>query len=227
MNVVLVHGAWADGSSWARVVERLQDRGHRVSAVHLPMTSLEADVDATRRAIDTDDATVLVGHSYGGFVISSAAVGESSVEALVFVAAYAPIRGETIASISHAAKEMPGGHAIVYGDDGWTSVDRAAYGRALGADLPVATQRVLAAVQAPTHRSCLTTALTDMAWATLPCHYVVSTDDQILDPALQREFAERTNAHVTEISGSHLALLSHPDAVADAIEAATTPRASQ
>jgi len=219
MNVVLVHGAWADGSSWSGVIEMLQARGHRAVAVQLPMTSLEADVDATRRAIVKAGASVVVGHSYGGFVMSAAALGVPTVRALAFVAAYAPMPGESIASISHAAAEMPGGHAIVYGDDGWTSVDVDRFGVALGADLPASTQRLLAAVQGPTHVSCLITPATDVAWEFLPCHYVVSTDDQILDPALQYQFAHRTGARVTEVAGSHLALLSHPEAVTDAIEA--------
>ena len=219
MNVILVHGAWADGSSWSGVIEILQARGHRAVAVQLPMTSLEADVDATRRAMVNAGASVVVGHSYGGLVMSAAAVGSSTVQALVFVAAYAPTRGESIASISHAAAEMPGGHAIIYGDDGWTSVDIERYGAALGADLPAPTQQVLAAVQGPTYVSCLITPATEIAWDSLPCHYVVSTEDQILDPTLQYEFARRTGARVTEVAGSHLALLSHPKLVADAIEA--------
>ena len=221
MNVVLVHGAWADGSSWSGVVHELQERGHRVHAVQLPMTSLEADVETTKRAILAQGATVVVGHSYGGFVMSAAALGAPTVQALVFVAAYAPNRGETIASISHAAREMPGGHAIIYGDDGWTSVDVDRYGPALGADLPLSTVNVLAAVQGPTHVSCLITPATDTAWDTLPNHYVVSTEDQILDPGLQFEFARRINARVTEVPGSHLAVLSFPSVIADAIDAAS------
>jgi pimeloyl-ACP methyl ester carboxylesterase len=220
MNVILVHGAWADGSSWSGVIETLQARGHRAVAVQLPMTSLEADVEATRRAIVKAEASVVVGHSYGGFVISAAAVDAPTVQALVFVAAYAPRRGESIASISHAAAEMPGGHAIVYGDDGWTSIDPDRYGAALCADLPVATQQILAAVQGPTHVSCLVTPAADVAWESLPCHYVVSTEDQILDPALQHEFAHRIRARVTEVAGSHSALLSLPGIVTDAIQAA-------
>jgi pimeloyl-ACP methyl ester carboxylesterase len=220
MNVVLIHGAWADGSSWSGVIEALHARGHQVDAVQLPMTSLEADIDATRRAIDKIGATVVVGHSYGGFVMTAAAAEMPTVQSLVFVAAYAPTHGETIASISHAAAQMPGGQAIIYGDDGWTSVDPDQFGPALGADLSLETQRILAAVQGPTHVSCLITALdTDIAWQGLPCHYVVSTNDQILDPALQRKFAARIDARVTEIPGSHLALLSHSTTVADAIGA--------
>jgi len=219
MNVVLVHGAWADGSSWSGVIKMLQARGHRAVAVQLPMTSLEADVDSTRRAIVKAGASVVVGHSYGGLVMSVAATDTPTVRALVFVAAYAPMPGESIASISHTAAEMPGGQAIIYGDDGWTSVDIDRYGAALGADLPTPTQQLLAAVQGPTHVSCLITPATDIAWKSLSCHYVVSTDDKILDPALQYQFAHRTAARVTEVAGSHLALLSHPKAVADAIEA--------
>lgn len=220
MNVVLVHGAWADGSSWALVVERLQTAGHRVVAAQLPMTSLEADVDATRRAVARIDADIVVGHSYGGVVISAAADAMPSVRALVFVAAYAPEVGETLASISEEAAEMPGGHAIVYAEDGWTSVAEDAYGEALAHDLPRTTQDVLAAVQTPTHVSCFVTANTVAAWAGLPCFSVVATEDRILDPELQRDHARRIDAHVTEVAGSHLVLLSHADEVSTAIRTA-------
>jgi pimeloyl-ACP methyl ester carboxylesterase len=159
MNVVLVHGAWADGSSWSGVIEALHARGHQVDAVQLPMTSLGADIDTTRRAIEKIGATVVVGHSYGGFVMTAAAADMPTVQSLVFVAAYAPTHGETVASISHAAAQMPGGRAIIYGDDGWTSVDPDQFGSALGADLSLDTQRILAAVQGPTHVSCLITAI--------------------------------------------------------------------
>ena len=219
MNVVLVHGAWADGSNWAAVIEALQARGHRAVAVQLPMTSLAADVDTTRRAIVKAGATAVVGHSYGGFVMSIAAVDTPTVRALVFVAAYAPERGESVASISHAAAEMPGGHAIIYGEDGWTSVDVDRFGAALGHDLCAPLQQVLAAVQGPTHVSCLTAPAPEIAWKSLPCHYVVATDDRILAPALHYDFARRAGARVTEVAASHLVLLSHPKEVADAIEA--------
>ena len=221
MELVLVHGAWADGSSWSEVIRVLQDRGHAVTAVQLPMTSLEADIEATRRAVAAAPApVVLVGHSYGGFVISAAAVGLAAVRALVFVAAYAPEEDETVASISERGADTAGGHAIRWGDDGWTHVDPDGFGSALAHDLPEATQRVHAATQGPTHVSCFTTPAGGSAWRTLPSHYVLATQDAILDPGLQQRFAERTAATVTRVQSSHLAMVSHPEEVAHAIETA-------
>lgn len=221
MELVLVHGAWADGSSWNEVIRVLQERDHRVTAVQLPMTSFEADVEATRRAVAAAAApVVLVGHSYGGFVISAAAVPPSAVRALVFVAAYAPEEHETVASISRQGADMPGGHAIRYGEDGWTRVDPHGLGHALAHDLPEATQRVLAATQGPTHVSCLTTPAGGSAWRTVPSHYVLATEDAILDPELQEHFVGRLSGPATRLRASHLVIMSHPEEVAHAIETA-------
>lgn len=221
MKVVLVHGAWADGSSWSEVIRILQDHGHAVTAVQLPMTSLEADTETTRRAVVAAAApVVLVGHSYGGFVISVAAAQLPVVQALVFVAAYAPEEQDTVASMSHQGADMPGGHAIRYGDDGWTHVDIHGFGSALAHDLPEATQRALAATQGPTHVACLTTPARGSAWRTLPSHYVLATEDAILDPNLQQRFAERIAAPVTKVRASHLVMMSHPEQVAHVIETA-------
>lgn len=221
MALVLVHGAWADGSSWNEVIRVLQEHGHAVTAVQLPMTSLEADVETTRRAVASAAVpVVLVGHSYGGFVISAAAVQLPTVRALVFVAAYAPEEQETVASISRQGAEMSGGRAIRYRSDGWTHVDADEFGNAIAHDLPRGRQRVLAATQGPTHVSCLTTPAGGSAWRTLPSHYVVATDDAVLDPGLQEHFVHRTGASVTRVPASHAVIISHPEQVAHVIELA-------
>lgn len=220
-NIALVHGAWSDGSSWQAVIAALQEAGHQVAAVQLPLSSLDDDITWTRREIATFDGPVtLVGHSYGGTVISGAARDNEQVNALVFVAAYAPDHAETIGVLTEQGASMPGRAAIRSGDDGWTSLDPVEFAPALAADIPAATARVLTAVQKPTHFRCFTTPPGPGAWRVLPSAYVLSRDDQILDPGLQRWFADRTNATLTELASSHLSLVSHPDEVAAAILAA-------
>ncbi|MGW9042309.1 alpha/beta fold hydrolase [Streptomyces lydicus] len=217
-NVVLVHGAWSDGSVWQAVIADLQEKGHHALAVQLPLTSPADDIACTRRQIATVDGPVtLVGHSYGGVVISGAAQENDQVTGLVFVAAYAPDEAETIATLSARGAATRGRAAIRFSEDGWTTLDPDLFGDALGADLPAATTRVLAAVQKPTHGACFASPSGRGAWHYLPCAYVLSADDRILDPGLQRWFAERTGATVTELRSSHLSPVSHPAEVAGAI----------
>ncbi|MCK7625254.1 alpha/beta hydrolase [Streptomyces sp. RS10V-4] len=222
-NVVLVHGAWSDGSVWQAVIATLQDEGHRVLAIQLPLTSLEEDIAWTRRQIATFDGPVtLVGHSYGGMVISGAAHHNARVTALVFVAAYAPDESETLRMLSGRGTATRGRDAIRFSNDGWSTLDPDLFRDALGADVPATTTRVLAALQKPTHSACFSTPSGRGAWRDLPCAYVLSTDDQILDPGLQRWFAERTNATVTALRSSHLSPVSHPQEVAAAISGCCT-----
>ncbi|MGV9247682.1 alpha/beta fold hydrolase [Streptomyces sp. NPDC003710] len=217
-NVVLVHGAWSDGSVWQAVIAALQDDGHRVLAVQLPLTSLDEDIAWTRRQIATfDEPVTLVGHSYGGMVISGAARDTSQVTALVFVAAYAPDESESLRTLTGRGATAEGRSAIRIGADGWSTLDPDLFRDALAADVPATTTRVLAAVQRPTHPACFSSPSGRGAWRDLPCAYVVSVDDRILDPGLQRWFAQRANATVTELPSSHLSPVSHPADVAAAI----------
>lgn len=221
-HVVLVHGAWSDGSIWQDVIRGLQDRGHDALAVQLPMTSLADDIEWTRRHLRMLDPPVtLVGHSYGGMVTSAAATGDSPVRSLVFVAAYAPDQSESVVTLSGQGAAMPGRDAIRFGEDGWTTVDPARFHDALGYDLPLNTTNMLAAVQKPTHVDCLVAPAGLAAWQELPCSYVVSTHDNILDPALQRWFADRANADVTQLPSGHLSLISHAHQVAVVIDSAS------
>ncbi|MFB7629596.1 alpha/beta fold hydrolase [Streptomyces sp. NPDC056149] len=227
-NVLLVHGAWSDGSIWREVVGDLHDRGHHVLAVQLPMTSLADDIAWTRRHIDALTGPVtLVGHSYGGTVISGAAYDDPRISSLVFVAGYAPDEGETIPMLSDKGAKMPGRTAIHFDPDGWSTLNPEQFGNALAHDLPPRVARTLAAVQKPTHGTCLATPAPPAAWHALPCGYVLSTDDRMLDPGLQQWFATRTQATRTELPTSHLSPLTHHEAVATAITRmlpAKTPR---
>ncbi|MFB8282679.1 alpha/beta fold hydrolase [Nocardia colli] len=217
-NIVLVHGAWSDGSLWQEVIAVLDGQGHRVRAVQLPLTSLSDDVAWTRREISSFDGPVtLVGHSYGGMVISGAAEHNEQVDSLVFVAAYAPEEGETVASLSGRGAKMLGGEAIRFAEDGWSIIDPAEFADVLAADLPAVTGRALAAIQKPTHGACFSQPAGPGGWRDLPCTYLLSLEDRIFDPELQRWFAERTNATLTELHSSHLSPLTHPEDVAAAI----------
>lgn len=226
-NVVLVHGAWSDGSSWWSIITALHDEGHRVLAVQLPLTSLEDDIAWARREIATFDGPVtLVGHSYGGAVISGAARHNAQVTALVFVAAYAPDTSETIAMLSGRGAPARGREAIRFHGDGWSTLDPDLFADALAADVPETTIRVLTAMRRPTHSACFATPAGRGAWHDLPCTYILSTHDQILAPGLQRWFAERANAALTELHSSHLSPVAHPTEVAAAIGEALEVRPS-
>ncbi|MFC9435633.1 alpha/beta fold hydrolase [Nocardia sp. NPDC057030] len=217
-NVVLVHGAWSDGSLWQEVVAVLDEQGHRVRAVQLPLTSLIDDIAWTRREISSFDGPVtLVGHSYGGMVVSGAAEHNEQVDALVFVAAYAPEEGETVSSLSGRGAKMPGGEAIRFAEDGWSIIDPAEFADVLAADVPAAKRRALAATQKPTHGACFSQPAGPSGWRDLPCAYLLSLEDRIFDPGLQRWFAERTNATLTELHSSHMSPIAHPEDVAAAI----------
>lgn len=220
-NIVLVHGAWCDGSSWAAVIPPLLRAGHRVLAVQNPLTSLVDDIAVTRRAVSTMDGPVaLVGHSYGGAVISGAAAGNPQVAGLVFVAAYAPAEGETVLGLGEKFAPGPGGAAIRATDDGWLTLDPALFGEVFAADVDPEQAAVLAAVQKPTHGACFGSPAGPTAWSDLPCAYVLSEQDKMINPELQRWLAERMDADVTAIASSHASPVSHGSAVADVIGAA-------
>lgn len=220
-TVVLVHGAWSDGSVWAEVIAVLHRTGHVAHAVQLPATSLADDIAWTRRELDRIDGPVtLVGHSSGGMVISGAAHGRGQVDSLVFVAGYVPDEGDSLVTLNDRGTPMPGGRAIRFDEDGWSTIDPDLFHDVLAADVPARTARVLAATQKPTHGTCFTAPAGRPAWRTLPTAYVRSTADRILDPALQRQMAVRAGAVLTDLPASHLTPVSHPGEVAAAIRAA-------
>jgi pimeloyl-ACP methyl ester carboxylesterase len=222
-NVVLVHGAWADGSSWSKVISRLQAAGLHVTAVQNPLTSLEDSVAATRGALAQQDGpTVLVAHSWGGTVISEVG-NDPKVTGLVYVAARAPDAGEDFVALS---QKFPTGpvRAGVQEHDGFTKLSEDAFLKYFANGVDRKTAEVLYAVQEPTAASLFTGRTTAAAWRNKPSWYAVSKQDYTINPDLERFLAKRMNATTVELDAGHLSLVSQPDKVADLILAAAGRR---
>jgi pimeloyl-ACP methyl ester carboxylesterase len=224
-DVILVHGAWADGSSWSDVIAPLQDAGFTVQAVQLPEQSLAADAALVRHAIEAVPRPVLVaGHSYGGFVMSEATAGVANVVGLVFIAAFAPDEGETIGALAAGYPPTPAIANLVIDDQGNAIIEPGAFVKYFASDLFEREAHVLAAVQKPTAASILGTPAGVPGWKTIPTFYQVSTNDQVIAPALLRFFAERMGAETIELDSSHVSLISHPTEVAAFIAHAAEAR---
>lgn len=218
-NVVLAHGLFADGSCWSRVIPRLQRAGLNVTAVQNPLTTLEDSVASVRRVLARQDGpTVLVGHSFGGLIITEAG-DHPNVSALVYVAARAPDAGEDYGALAQRFPTPPASAGIVYdGDEG--RLTQAAFLRDFAGDLPADEAMVLYAVQAPFQRALLAGRTTRAAWRLKPSLYAVSQDDRTINPDLQRFMAKRMGAQTIELKASHLSLISRPDEVASLIRKA-------
>lgn len=220
-NVVLVHGLYADGSSWEKVIPLLQAKGLHVTSVQNPLTSFQDDVDAVRRALALQDGpTVLVGHSYAGMVITEAGA-DPKVAALVYVAARAPDAGEDYPALTRKFPAAPASAGLVWGSDGYGRLSEEAFVRDFAGDLPPEQARAYYAVQQPLARAVTSGKTTVAAWHDKPSWYAVSTEDRTINPELQRFMAHRMNAQTVELASSHVSLLSHPKEVADLIVAAT------
>lgn len=220
MNVVLVHGAWADGSGWEGVYRILTSDGYRVSVVQHPTTSLADDVAATRRVLAAQDGpVVLVGHSYGGAVITEAG-NDPKVTRLVYIAGFAPDRGE---SISTLIKDPPPGAPvppILPPRDGYLLLDREKFPASFAGDVDAERAGFMADSQLPWGVDALGEAIGEPAWRTKPSWYMVATDDRMIPPPAQRLMAGRAGSTVVEAAGSHAIYVSRPEAVAALIEQA-------
>ena len=218
-NVVLVHGAWADGSSWAAVIARLQAAGLYVTAVQNPLTSLADSVAETRRILAQQNGpTVLVAHSWGGTVISD--VGDDPrVSALVYVAARAPDAGEDFVALSSKFPTMPV-RAGIETHDGFTTIKEDAFLNYFANGVAHDQAQVLYAVQEPTAATIFSGRTSAAAWHTKPTWYAVSKQDETISPDLERFLAKRMNATQVELDAGHLSLVSHPKEVSDLILAA-------
>lgn len=220
-NIVLVHGAWADSSSWDNVTRVLKSKGYHVTAVNIPLTSLSADTAATQAAIDAQDGpTVLVGHSWGGFVIGEAG-NNPKVSALVYVSAFAPEKGESVNALSASGPPSQGVQAIRPDDKGYLYLDKAAFPKVFGEDLPAGEAEALANKQLPINHTAFDAPATALAWHSKPSWFVISDKDLILDPSAQKFFAQRIKATTTTVEGGHDTLIAFPQRVAEAIEAAS------
>jgi pimeloyl-ACP methyl ester carboxylesterase len=226
MNVVLVHGGFVDGSGWEGVYDLLTQDGHKVTVVQNPTTSLADDVAATRRAIAAQDGpTILVGHSYGGVVISESGA-DPKVKGLVYVAAFAPDTGESVASL--IANPPPGASVppILPPQDGYLFLDRDKFAAAFAGDVKPAQAAFMADSQVPWGVAALQGQVTTPAWKSRPSWYLVTADDHMIPPPAQRQMAARANATVVETPGSHAVYVSNPRVVADLIERAAESIAS-
>jgi len=216
-NVVLVHGAFLDGSGWQPVYNILTKDGYHVTLVQEPLTSLEEDVAATRRILDQQDGpTILVAHSYGGTVITEAGT-DPKVAALVFIAAHAPDVGETEAG---NGKKFPNSsRPLVKTSDGFLFLDPKNFPQDFAADLPPAQAEFMAHAQALTAAKVFTAPVTTAAWKVKPSWYLVAKEDKVINPDLERMYAERAHSHKVEAEGaSHAVYISHAKEVAALIE---------
>ena len=219
-NIVLVHGAWADGSGWEGVHKILTDAGYNVTIVPSPNTSLSDDVKITKAVLSQQNGpTVLVGHSYGGVVISEAG-NHPNVKALVYVAAFVLDVGESLAKMLQDAPPDPNS-PVLPPADGFIWLDRSKFHANFCADVPAAKARFMADSQVPVGLAAFGTDLTAAAWKSKKSWYIVSTEDKMIPPDAERGMAKRANAQVTEIKSSHAVYISHASEVASVIKQAT------
>ena len=217
-NVVLVHGAWADGSSWTGVIKILQDQGFNVVAAQIPLTSLDADIEVTRRLLASQKGpTILVGHSYGGVVISGAANDATNIVALVYIAAFALDEGESLESLGKQGPAPAGASQIRPDDKGFLWIDRDGFPQAFAADVDRVEARIMAATQKLLSVKSFTAKSGPPAWKQLPSWYLVSSNDQMIPPKAEEFMAKRMGATVRSVAASHASLVSHPKEVADLI----------
>ncbi len=219
-NVVLVHGAFADETSWDKVAQILSAKGYHVTQVANPLSSLADDVAATKAALDAQDGpTVLVGHSWGGVVIGEAGA-DAKVKSLVYVSAFAPDQGETLTKLLAGGAPSEGVKAIRPNAEGGLILDPAQFPKLFAGDVPVAEAETMAAAQLPSNPANFEAVAEVAAWHDKPNFYVVTTEDLMLPADAQRFFAGRIKAKATEIVASHSGLISKAEDVVKVIEAA-------
>ena len=220
-NILLVHGAWADGSSWSAVIERLQADGYHVTAPQFPMTRLADDVARLRQVLARQNGPTLVaGHSYGGQIITALGADTLNVVGLVYIAAFGLDEGESIGAL---LEQVPGGPALAHLDVdqhsfAWLPEDD--FVNHFAADVDPVKARVMFAVQQPLHWSALGEVMGVPAWKSLPTWFLIADGDQAIPPDAQRQFAPRMGATTVEVSTNHVAMVSHPDEVLQLIKTA-------
>ena len=216
LNIVLVHGFWADGSSWDKVIPILKNAGYRVISVQLALHSLAEDVATVKRAIDlVGGPTLLVAHSFGGFVITNAAYNNPNVTGLVYVSAFGPDEGESAVNFVPVESLPPG--FLVFDSGGFAYINPEAFPQAFAQDINKTEAEIMAITQKPAHQSLFTEKSGPPAWKQLPTWFVVSEGDHIIPPDAERMFAQRMNATTISLNSSHASLVSHPDEIAQLI----------
>ena len=224
-TIVLVHGAFADGSSWQHVIPLLEKDGYYVIAVQNPLTSLADDIATTKRVIDAQKGPVVaVGHSYGGAVITGAATGSANVKALVYIAAFAMEAGEPVGAFGEKYP-APLGAALRPDAAGFLYIDRGMFHDAFCKDVKASEARVMAATQKPIAGAAFGASVETPAWKTIPSWYMVATQDRAINPDLERFYAKRMGATTIEVKASHVPFISRPNVVAKFIEQAATAAA--
>lgn len=219
-SVVLVHGAFADGSSWNKVIALLQKQHDEVIAVQLPLTSLKDDVAATKRAISRAHGdVVLVGHSWGGTVISEAG-NDARVKSLVYVAAFAPDSGQSTADLAGSYPPPPGSAGIAKTAEGYLYLPTEAVRKDFAPDVKPGEQNAIAATQGPIKADAFDEKVAHAAWHDKPSWFVVSKHDRMITPDLERAMAKTIHAKTTEVAASHVSMVSQPEAIARTIEQA-------
>jgi pimeloyl-ACP methyl ester carboxylesterase len=217
MTIVLVHGVWVDGSSWSKVIPTLQNAGYQVIAVQLPLQSLSDDVATVKRVIDlAGGPVILVGHSYGGFVITNAAYNNPNVKALVYIAAFAPSEGQSLNNFVDPAK-LP----KVVDSAGFVYIKPENFRQLFAQDIDPAETKVMAATQKPANQAIFTEKSGPPAWKQIPSWYQVSENDHAIPPDAERMFAKQINATTILLTSSHVSPVSHPNEVAQLILNAT------
>lgn len=225
VHIVLVHGGFVDGSGWEPVYQRLRHEGFTVTIVQNPTLSLEGDVAATRLVLDAQDRpVVLVGHSYGGAVITEAGT-HPKVSGLVYICAFAPDAGESVQALLEDRSPGAPVPPILAPRDGFLWLDREKFPAAFAGDVDPEKAAFLADSQVPWGVAALGAAVTQAAWRTKPSWYLVTTEDRMIPPPTQRMMARRASATVAEVRGSHAIYVSHPDTVATLIAAAAESKA--
>ncbi|MDX3914785.1 MULTISPECIES: alpha/beta hydrolase [Olivibacter] len=220
-NVVIVHGAFADGSGWKSIYDILSAKGYEVSIVQNPLTSLKDDVEATNRIIDRQDGpVVLVGHSWGGTVITEAG-NHSKVAALVYVAAHQPDEGENTIQWVKTAPVLPENGILPPDDKGYVYYDRAKFHAGFAADVPAEEAAFMFASQQPINGAGFVETITKAAWRTKPSYGIVATEDKSINPDIERNLYKRSGTKTVEVKGSHVIFMTHPEEVADVIIAAS------
>jgi pimeloyl-ACP methyl ester carboxylesterase len=213
-NIVLVHGAWADGSCWSAVIERLQADGYHVTAPQFPMTSLEANVARLRQVLNLQTGpTIVAGHSYGGQIMTALGTDAPNAVALVYIAAFGLDEGESIGALLQQGPPTAALAHLLIDDLGFAWLPEDDFVGHFAADVDPTNARVMHAVQQPLSVSALSDTMGAPAWKSLPTWFLVASDDEAIPPAAERLFAKRMGATTVEVASSHVAMVSHPDDV--------------